>query len=84
MFLSIDVGNTQTAIGLFDNKGHYGARLKCPPIKAIPLIFCTDAQHTFFQKDGLNLDDIEAGGLSALFLLSTCLGAALNYCLTNL
>ncbi len=67
MFLSIDVGNTQTAIGFYlIAERHYGARLENAYRSTTPPILHGEISSTFFQKDGLSLDDVEAGGLSCV------------------
>ena len=66
MFLSIDVGNTQTAIGLFDSEGTMVRGWRMPTDQSDTSDILHGRLFTFFQKDGLSLDDVEAGGLSCV------------------
>ena len=66
MFLSIDVGNTQTAIGLFDSEGTMVRGWRMPTDQSDTSDILHGRLFTFFQKDGLNLNDVEAGGLSCV------------------
>ena len=66
MFLAIDVGNTQTTLGLFDEKGQmlHGWRMSTNSIDTADMLH--GRLFTFFMKDGLLLDDISAGGIACV------------------
>ena len=66
MFLAIDVGNTQTTLGLFDEKGQmlHGWRMSTNSIDTADMLH--GHLFTFFMKDGLLLDDISAGGIACV------------------
>ena len=66
MFLAIDVGNTQTTLGLFDEKGRmlHGWRMSTNSVDTADMLH--GRLFTFFMKDGLLLDDISAGGIACV------------------
>ena len=66
MFLAIDVGNTQTTLGLFDEKGQmlHGWRMSTNSVDTADMLH--GRLFTFFMKDGLLLDDISAGGIACV------------------
>ena len=89
MFLSIDVGNTQTAIGLFDSEGTMVRGWRMPTDQSDTSDILHGRLFTFFQKDGLSLDDVEAGGLSCVVPVITrawqrCFELLLNKPLTRI
>ena len=89
MFLSIDVGNTQTAIGLFDSEGTMMRGWRMPTDQSDTSDILHGRLFTFFQKDGLSLDDVEAGGLSCVVPVITrawqrCFELLLNKPLTRI
>ncbi len=89
MFLSIDVGNTQTAIGLFDSEGTMVRGWRMPTDQSDTSDILHGRLFTFFQKDGLNLNDVEAGGLSCVVPVITrawqrCFELLLNKPLTRI
>ena len=89
MFLSIDVGNTQTAIGLFDSEGAMVRGWRMPTDQSDTSDILHGRLFTFFQKDGLSLDDVEAGGLSCVVPVITrawqrCFELLLNKPLTRI
>lgn len=66
MFLAIDVGNTQTTLGLFDGDGglSHGWRM------ATAAVDTADSLHarlfSYFAKDGLALDAVDAAGVASV------------------
>ena len=89
MFLSIDVGNTQTAIGLFDSEGTMVRGWRMPTDQSDTSDILHGRLFTFFQKAGLSLDDVEAGGLSCVVPVITrawqrCFELLLNKPLTRI
>lgn len=81
MFLSIDVGNTQTALGLFDHDGTMvqGWRMTTDATQTSDMLH--SQLFTFFQKDGINLTQVEAGGISCVVPVIT---RAWTRCFENL
>lgn len=66
MFLSIDVGNTQTTLGLYDTEGvgQAGWRLATVPTDTSDMLRAS--LHDFFAMDGEDLDGVEAAGLACV------------------
>ncbi|MGI6231054.1 MAG: type III pantothenate kinase [Tractidigestivibacter sp.] len=80
MFLAIDVGNTQTTIGLFDEEGAsvHGWRMSTSRTDTSDML--DSRLHGFFSKDGLDLSSVDCAGLACVVPVLT---RAWSKCLTD-
>lgn len=66
MFLAIDVGNTQTTLGLYDDEGTglVGWRLATDASDTSDMLHA--GLYSYFTKDGLSLDDVDDAGVACV------------------
>ena len=66
MFLAIDVGNTQTTLGLYDDEGTglVGWRLATDASDTSDMLHAS--LYSYFTKDGLSLDDVDDAGVACV------------------
>lgn len=84
MFLAIDVGNTQTTLGLYDSEGTglVGWRMATNAADTSDMLHA--CLYAYFVKDGLNLRDVEEAALACVVPVlarawSKCLEALLGH-----
>lgn len=66
MFLSIDVGNTQTTLGLYDQDGVGRAGWRMATVRTDTADMLREHLHSFFQMDEEDLDAVEAAGIACV------------------
>ena len=80
MFLAIDVGNTQTTLGLFDEDGRFAHGWRMSTTAAGTSDMLHSRLWGFFMKDGLDLDDVTDAGVASVV---PALERAWRRCLTE-
>lgn len=81
MFLAIDVGNTQSTLGLFDEKGALVRGWRMATIAADTSDMLHARLWSYFAKDGLDLADVTAAGVASVV---PALERAWRHCLEEL
>ena len=66
MFLAIDVGNTQTTLGLFDEGGRFAHGWRMSTTAADTSDMLHSRLWGFFMKDGLDLGDVTDAGVASV------------------
>ena len=66
MFLAIDVGNTQTTLGLFDEDGRFAHGWRMSTTAADTSDMLHSRLWGFFMKDGLDLGDVTDAGVASV------------------
>ena len=66
MFLAIDVGNTQTTLGLFDERGGFAHGWRMSTTAADTSDMLHSRLWGFFMKDGLSLADVTDAGVASV------------------
>lgn len=66
MFLSIDVGNTQTTLGLYDDEGVGQAGWRLATVATDTSDMLRASLHDFFAMDEQSLSDVSAAGLACV------------------
>ena len=84
MFLAIDVGNTQTTLGLFDEEGAFARGWRMSTTAADPSDMLHSRLWGFFMKDGLDLAGVSDAGVASVVpalerAWARCLGELLGH-----